>query len=965
MKLLALRVGGFGGLKGEFKFDPARVSVVVDENERGKSTLLAAIGAALYGLDDDKRAHRMMTPLERWKPWGGGPYQVELDLECGGERYTVKRDFERGTAEVWSDGGKDVSEKFRAGKDEYPVGKVLLGLDEAEFEKCALIRQGELDQVVPSDEKVRRQSTLHARLENAADTRGGDTNATEAVQVLESAAGSYTCDELGTTLRVDTAIQRLEMKRGVLESDLHTLEREREAVQEPMKQLYALSEEEREVRETVAKLDQERRQAVIEEIRRKLDENGIRRRELVKLREEAQSLTGAPKILPEAEVELRDTITRHEEAVRSIETLEQRRKEQQVKERQRLESELAAVRHLEQCTVEDADRCVALASELQRIASEDGRLRDETFQFRDTLAGQGHMPERIQFLTGKFENLDEDQVRVIRGQSDLALAFQTEVADLERQRTDATETLRAIDAERHGKRLPGWVLTALGFGTAGAGIVLLSLHMQIALWAGMLASGLVAMMVGAPLLVAGANARAADRETALKRLSEAQRRLNQMRARRAEGEVSIADLSRRLGYRDAVELMRDWAEYARVMDESAPVLRAQRQMETLREQRASAVAEVKKLLDRVGGGPAEAAHLEQVARSIRGASELRKKLAEVERGWGWIDEEKRVAETTASGLQERAVRLLEKAGMKHDKSKPWSDYLQRLAELSKGGRRLETLQQELIPSAEKRLMPEAEEKDLQSQLQGYETSGPTAAVAAVAIPRAAAVIDAEHQGAREKLDDVQRRREDLRLQVEGRVQKYHQHHPEISAELEHVVAALERGKRFQKAVDLAKETIASVAVETHRRWADWMNQRVTELLRSVGTQVEGVRFGEDLDFSVKLDGGQQATRGRALTQLSAGARDQIHLAVRLAVSEYLSRGQASLPLLVDDAFATSDDGRARAGMKLLIEHFSKRHQVIVVTCHRQRHEQLARDDEKLWSDRVQRIDAKNGAKARN
>jgi DNA repair exonuclease SbcCD ATPase subunit len=961
VKLLALRVGGFGGLKGDFAFDPSRVSVVVDDNERGKSTLLAAITAALYGLDGDRRAHRMMTPLERWKPWGGGEFKIELDLECGGEKYTIKRDFDRGVTEVWSDGGKDVTEKFRTGKDEYPVGKILLGLDDAEFEKCALLRQGELDQVVPSDEKVRRQSTLHARLENAADTRGGDTNATEALQVLENAASNYTEAELGTTLKVETAIQRLEMKRGMLEADLHTLQREREAVEAPMQQLLALTDEERDVRDRIARLDQERRQTLIEDLRRKLDENGMRRRELTRLREEAQALSGAARLGPDAEVELRETVTRHEDAVRNIETLEQRRKEQTVKEKQRIEAGLEELKNVAHCTLEDADRCVALASELQRIVSEDSRLRDEAFQLRDTLAGQGHLPERIQFLTGKFEGLTEDQQRVIRGQSDLALAFQTEVAELEGQRTDATETLRSIDAERHGKRLPGWVLTALGFGTGVAGVVLLTLHMQTALWAGMLATGVVAMLVGAPLLMQGANARAADREAALKRLSEAQRRLNQLRARRAEGEVSIAELSRNLGYRDAVELMRDWAEYARVMDESAPVLRAQRQMETLREQRTQAIAEVKKLLERVGGGPAEASHLEAVARQIRKASELRAQLGEIEHGWGWIQEEKRVAESQAHGLQERAMRMLEKAGLKYDPSKPWSEYLQRVADLSKGGRRLEILTQELIPAAEKRMMPEADEKELQAEIQGLESAGP---VAAGVVPRPAAEVDIEHRSAREQLDDVQRRREDLRLQVEGRVQKYHQQHPEITAELERVVAAHQRALRFQRSIDLARETISSVAVETHRRWADWMNERVSELLRSFGTQVESVRFGEDLDFSIKWGNGQQATRGRAMNQLSAGARDQLHLAVRLAVSEYLSRGGASLPLLVDDAFATSDDERARAGMSLLIEHFSRRHQVILVTCHRGRHEQFAKADAKVWSDRVQLIDASaNGARA--
>src|SRR5512134_2071942 len=69
MKLLRLKVDGFGALKGEFAFDPGRVTLLVDDNERGKSTLLAAIAAALYGLEDNKRTHRVLTPLDRWRPW--------------------------------------------------------------------------------------------------------------------------------------------------------------------------------------------------------------------------------------------------------------------------------------------------------------------------------------------------------------------------------------------------------------------------------------------------------------------------------------------------------------------------------------------------------------------------------------------------------------------------------------------------------------------------------------------------------------------------------------------------------------------------------------------------------------------------------------------------------------------------------------------------------------------------------
>ena len=150
----------------------------------------------------------------------------------------------------------------------------------------------------------------------------------------------------------------------------------------------------------------------------------------------------------------------------------------------------------------------------------------------------------------------------------------------------------------------------------------------------------------------------------------------------------------------------------------------------------------------------------------------------------------------------------------------------------------------------------------------------------------------------------------------------------------------------------------------HRRWAEFLSERVTEISHSIGAGIEQVRFGEDLDFSVKHSGGQQVARGRAVLELSSGARDQLLMSVRIAISEFLSLGREPLPLLIDDCFATSDDERARAGMKLLIEHLSQRHQVVVVTCHRKRHEALAALDPELYRERVQWIESRAVGAAR-
>ena len=104
-----------------------------------------------------------------------------------------------------------------------------------------------------------------------------------------------------------------------------------------------------------------------------------------------------------------------------------------------------------------------------------------------------------------------------------------------------------------------------------------------------------------------------------------------------------------------------------------------------------------------------------------------------------------------------------------------------------------------------------------------------------------------------------------------------------------------------------------------------------------------------------------------MRQLSSGARDQLHLAVRLAISEYLSRDEP-LPILIDDCFATSDDARARAGMRLLLEQVQPQHQVLFVTCHRQRFEAFAAADRDLFAQRVHWIDTRSmraGAAAPN
>jgi len=416
-----------------------------------------------------------------------------------------------------------------------------------------------------------------------------------------------------------------------------------------------------------------------------------------------------------------------------------------------------------------------------------------------------------------------------------------------------------------------------------------------------------------------------------------------------------------MGYRDQVELLREWNEFTRLADESSPALRAQGQLASLETRRREALEQARVLLERFGGGPPEPANLEQIAAVIRRLAMLRQRMAELEKNWAWIDEEKRVAEAAAAGLKERAQRLLEAAGLAYDPDHSWTEHARELAERVKGRARYATLTEELIPRATSRLMDPEGAAELRHQLALIEAAGPDAGATSGRTP---IEVEAESRRCRETLDEIQKRHSDLRLQVEEIWRRHHLEHPERMGQLERIEQALARARRFKHAVELARDTIHTVARETHRRWAEYLNQRVGQLLVSLGTRVEQLRFGDDLDFSIKLFDGQQVARGKADQQLSSGARDQLYLAVRLAISELLSRGRSPLPLLLDDVFATSDDERARGGMRLLIEHFSREHQIVLVTCHRKRYEALAALEPELYAERVRWLDTRSAGVAR-
>src|SRR5262245_12215993 len=226
MKITRLKAQGFGTFTGEIVFDPERLNLIVGPNEAGKTTVAAAISAALYGLNDDGRRFRgMFTPRKQYEPWSPGPFSLELTFETNKGRYTVNRHLGKGTVTVFEEGRGNVTDDFRHGSGEYMIGEELLGLSLEQFARSALLLQEGPIGLSGSD--VRPDGKLATLLESQASSVVGDLSAQSALAVLDGALQKYTLGEkkltIGNTLR--QLEQRIEILRTTLRDETGRVDR--------------------------------------------------------------------------------------------------------------------------------------------------------------------------------------------------------------------------------------------------------------------------------------------------------------------------------------------------------------------------------------------------------------------------------------------------------------------------------------------------------------------------------------------------------------------------------------------------------------------------------------------------------------------------------------------------------------------------------------------------------------------
>ncbi len=157
------------------------------------------------------------------------------------------------------------------------------------------------------------------------------------------------------------------------------------------------------------------------------------------------------------------------------------------------------------------------------------------------------------------------------------------------------------------------------------------------------------------------------------------------------------------------------------------------------------------------------------------------------------------------------------------------------------------------------------------------------------------------------------------------------------AQLDAEIVLLDDQRRLLDRTEASlRESIERIKARCHSRVLEMASQYVQRLTENECCGISIASAGRVLVQTTHTN------EQLSLQQLSRGTRDQVGLALRLALIQVRSETSGHVPLILDDVFVTSDDARASAAVKLLTELGQQGHQILFFTCQKDVRDLFAR-----------------------
>jgi uncharacterized protein YhaN len=899
------------------------LNIISGDNESGKTTLGAFISGMFYGFKKEGRTRISRTPeFERYRPWAGKEYRGTVTYEARGRVYRVERWFDPDVVRIYDDvTGEEITSEFsQDSRKEYDFAEAHLGLNAKEFRNTVWI--GQLESAQDSDLGLE----IQGKLENVLQGGGEDLSFVKALTALNSERGKIKTPR-STRAWLDIVQER------IVELEVELAEaREREAgVRTSLVRLRELQLKEKALShkagQASVKAESIRARLIRKVVARASDLGGQIRQLQDRIR-----LTEWAKDIPVGFEDRVETIYREQDSLDARIRETRFELEKLSEKKQELTAELESYRHVLATGLDEAKvsglhsrylACKASASRGERHANEARReLRK--------LEEQGK-------ALGLFDlNVGEDLLSEAEGLQDILM-----LAEKEKARCDLeVEKARAGVAQTNLSGTIGW-LYALSLGVLGIAIVLTIMGLPIAIPA-----------FGISILAFGIGSYRHKKILLIK--SRAQEELDEKEVHAKEQSIRVADAAKILSEFLALQGVRSVEELrARIREVSAffdRLKNAKGQYEIAHRYWFEASQELATVEKELTSALAAARCLRQGHFITDGVIEsLKAKLVEASFLIAQIKNlDNRIEEFTGvlaqfenkkADLLQQEQELLSMAGVMSrdeldEKITVHAEYVRNQGSLVHlkeklgvvlAGRDIEDLEAELL--------------ELEESLELNVDFGGFPEVEA----HESGLSEKDYQDALKHLDEIKIRLSEIRTQsaaMEREVSlRQRQGRPvyAIEEDLARERAEEKRLSEDKDALELAAATLEDLSRNLRREFAPVLNERVGEILKEItrGRYLD-VRVSPDLEMSVIHPGGKKQT---PIAALSAGTVDQCYFALRVAIAELIV-SKDEFPFFLDDSFVQYDDKRLEGALEIIAD-LSRRHQILLFSCHG-REQEIAR-----------------------
>lgn len=938
-----IELAGFGSVVGEkIEFASNKLNLLVEANEFGKSTMATAVWAALFDFPDghvanSQGAHGGQT-RDSMRPRAGAnlPFKVSLWASLGDRQLKIERDFAAKTVHVHElkPMQRDVTSEFLGPNGEDEVGFRLTGMTRELFRSTCFVGQRELD-----EHTIGGAEDFASVFQGIADSSSTKHTATGAIQCLDSALTHY--PHRGQQLKIDQVIHELEVEQKELKEKLAALEVERQNLFEGLYKLNQMGDDGGSSGPTEMEVPPETDSstlALVEELR-DLDASLARAKQhearIIELQMQIDSLSTADPSLVNLENRVREMWTKRDSLYAEHEKLKANPNGAEA-EVDALEAAFQKKwRGLSEFTSQDSQALSLLVMRLSDLGRDLNNLASQKQEEEARLTSSSVDLLKYESTKTALSALDPKDAGDVRSYHALMNAAKDQITDCERNVVKHRASILEIEKQRQEMRSKHLMIG----GAAAIGFILFAIGAVVTreMLPALLALGVMALASGgaaAFFLMRWAKPesfRKRDTEKLEADLEKATTLAQQLHSKIGSLEVKLESIARKAGVSGAALLVSMIEEKSA----SEPKLK---NLDTVATEIAAKESQRERALDELGmffkkaNIPAGEISLERAkrlsedvasaveeGRSIQTATwQQRQMLQQIGTMQGEIEEIERSLSLvfTENGIEEVTLddcyQSFEKRIDAHYAARNIHAQIERLTEDCLGG--------QAFPDTTSYVAHlEQRGNDLKMRIS----------------TQSSVKLTTSSQGGDSSA------RNDLLVKVRVAAKALDDSYLPVLDQIENVARELSNARRSKLSLELARNTLRKLSGETYENWSHKLNSIADEMVGKLNLEFESLQFTPDLNILLKRRGDADIIDSSKFKErMSVGTREQLHWLARVVVSRFLSK-ETPLPIVLDEPFSESDDERFLHIMQFVVDVLTRDHQVIIFSCHRQRHQWLA------------------------